>query len=224
LNQIEIKRGSAKFLMGISNPSQLAEFCQQNPLIIGLAFVGRSNVGKSSCINALFGNNTARVSNTPGRTREVNIFSFELTNLETQTQFFLFDLPGYGHASVSKAMTKNWNDLMSIFFEYLSIRIALINLQDARHPNTEADKMFHKFLKYFDNDTILVLNKLDKLKKQKERAELKKLMPSIYKQYKWVSQINQVSAETGLGIKELEQNLVSFLLKKWQLVHESELV
>jgi len=211
-----IERGKTEFLMGISDPIQLDEFCKTHPGIIGVAFVGRSNVGKSSTINALFGNKTARVSNTPGRTREVNIFSFQLQNPEPgiNNQYYLFDLPGYGHAEISKQMAKNWDTLMAVFFYHLSEKIALFNIQDARHPDTEVDREFHGFLKQYPNETFLIFNKIDKLKKQSERAELKKLMPKIYDRYAWVRQIHMISAETLTGVDALQLALVNYLLKK----------
>lgn len=105
--------------MGISDIAQFETWLSEHRDIIGVSFVGRSNVGKSSMINALFGSKTARVSKTPGRTREINIFEFELNlngKKSTLQPFYLIDLPGYGHAEVSKEMSKNWNELMGIFF------------------------------------------------------------------------------------------------------------
>lgn len=216
--EIDIQRGQTEFLLGISSPQQLFDWTRENPDIIGVAFVGRSNVGKSSTINALFGNKVARVSNTPGRTREVNVFRFPLVNTsaETNPNFYLFDLPGYGHAQVSKQMEKNWAQLMDIFFGNLSQRVAIFNIQDSRHPNTDVDQSFHSYLKSFDNETTLILNKYDKLKKQSERAKLKNLMPKIYQDYKWVKQIHTISAQTGMGVEELKNSLITYLLRKWE--------
>ncbi len=136
-----IRPQSAQFLMGISDVKQFEEWLAKNQDAIGVSFVGRSNVGKSSMINALFGGKTARVSKTPGRTREINIFEFELNlnGKKTEMQkFFLIDLPGYGHAEVSKEMSKNWNELMGAFFAEVSESMLLLNLQDARHPDQDA--------------------------------------------------------------------------------------
>ena len=108
----KIAKGSATFRYGFSKPEQLISWLQENPDAIGLSFIGRSNVGKSSLINSLFGKSTARISKTPGRTREVNIFTFSLSNEgktdENIPPLFLFDLPGYGYAEVSKEVHKNW--------------------------------------------------------------------------------------------------------------------
>ena len=82
------------------------------------AFIGRSNVGKSSLINSFFGSKTAKTSKTPGRTRQINVFEISLAGMEEgkPNTFYLFDLPGYGHAAVSKAMSANWEKLMANFF------------------------------------------------------------------------------------------------------------
>lgn len=213
---IHIPRGKAKFIMGISDPLQLDEWLKTHSHIIGVAFIGRSNVGKSSLINSIFGKSTARVSKTPGRTREINIFEFELAGSGELNlpKYYAFDLPGYGHAEVSKAMSKNWNTLMDLFFNFASLNIALVNIQDARLPDQGTDQTFYQFLKGFNFDSILVLNKLDKLKTQKERHELKKTMPPLFKKYKFVKQIFYISAEKMTGVKELHDTLVNFLLKK----------
>jgi GTP-binding protein len=220
-----IERGKAKFILGIDNVLQLETFLRTTDNIIGVAFVGRSNVGKSSTINALFGNTIARVSNTPGRTRQVNVFEFQITPPKSEQEklkqedtpaqvYYLFDLPGYGHAKVSKEMQKNWHKLMTCFFEYLSKHICILNIQDARHPDQASDQEFHKYMRNFDNETFLVLNKSDKLKKQKERAALKKIIPAILKEYSWVKKFFITSAIKGDSIPKVNDAIVEFLLNK----------
>lgn len=215
-----IRPQSAAFKMGISSIQQFEEWLQTNPEIIGVSFVGRSNVGKSSMINSLFGGKTARVSKTPGRTREINIFEFEL-NLNGKKCdlpiFYLIDLPGYGFAEVSKEMSKNWNDLMGAFFTQISQSMLLVNLQDARHPDQDSDRAFYDFLKNYSRKTILVFNKIDKLKTQKERAVLEKLKPELSKSYKWIRQMYFASAENKKGIPQVEEAIVTHILEELEM-------
>jgi GTP-binding protein len=213
---MSIIRGQTKFLMGIDKVDQLATWLAEHPTAQGVAFVGRSNVGKSSLINSIFGNSVARVSKTPGRTRQVNIFSFiwqENKDAEPQ-EFYLFDVPGYGHAEVSKEMGLNWQKLLDTFFNAISGKVLLMSMQDARHPIQDADLQFQDYIQHFDLETYLVFNKIDKLKTQKERAALQKLQPKIYQANKWVKQIYYVSAEKSQGVTPLIEGMMSFLLQQ----------
>lgn len=217
-----INRGNTKFIMAIDSLVQLKGWWEHNQDIIGLAMVGRSNVGKSSLINALFGNKIAKISKTPGRTQKINIFTFQLHG--SDKEYFLFDLPGYGHASVSKAMKKNWEALMSCFFEGLNRKTLLFNIQDARHPNQESDKSFYSYVNATEFEIYLIFNKIDKLKKQKERAALEKLKPQLYSDFKSVKQIFFVSAEKKTKTHMLEQSLKNFILGKEMLDMELNLI
>lgn len=213
---MNIQKGKSEFLMGIDKIEQLTEWLNSHPFINGVAFIGRSNVGKSSLINSLFGKNTARVSKTPGRTRQVNIFQFTVDDKinKTEEQYYLFDVPGYGHADVSKEMAKNWQDLLDTFFQLCSQKILLLNIQDARHPLQEPDMVFQEYIKGFDLETYVLFNKIDKLKTQSERSRLKNLMPDIYKSFKWVKQIHFVSAEKGDGLPAVEQSIITYVKRQ----------
>ena len=94
---MKIAKGQTEFLMGIDKVEQLHSWLNENQFINGVAFIGRSNVGKSSLINSLFGQKTARVSKTPGRTRQVNIFSFIVEDPESKSikKYYLFYLEFY---------------------------------------------------------------------------------------------------------------------------------
>ena len=199
--------------MGIDTVEQLKTWLNEHPFINGIAFIGRSNVGKSSLINCLFGKKTARVSNTPGRTRQVNVFSFVVEDKLTKSfeTYYLFDVPGYGHAEVSKQMAQNWQQLLDTFFSLCSEKILLLNIQDSRHPLQESDVVFHDYIKAFKLETYVLFNKMDKLKTQSERSKLKNLMPAIYKEFKWVKQIHFTSAEKGDGIPAVELAIMTFV-------------
>ncbi|GAB4016094.1 MAG: ribosome biogenesis GTP-binding protein YihA/YsxC [Bdellovibrio sp.] len=214
----EIKPQTAQFEMGIADPEQLFNWFQSNRSTPKIVFCGRSNVGKSSIINALFGTKTARTSKTAGRTREINVFSFPLFHdgkRETNLPLFIFmDIPGYGYAEVNPQMKKKWNILMGTFFDNLDPNTLIVNIQDARHPMQAADMEFKEYSKKLCENQILVFNKIDKLKTQKERAELLKLQPKISKEFKHCKEIYQVSAESKKGIPELTSSLIQFLIKK----------
>jgi GTP-binding protein len=211
-----IQKGKSEFLMGIDKIEQLTDWLNEHHFINGVAFIGRSNVGKSSLINTLFGKSTARVSKTPGRTRQVNIFSFVVYDKATKTEdiFYLFDVPGYGHAEVSKEMGANWQQLLDTFFRLVSGKVLLLNIQDARHPLQEADIVFQDYIKIFELETYVIFNKVDKLKTQSERSRLNNLKPDIYKSFKWVKQIHFASAEKGDGIPGVEQAIITYVMRK----------
>ena len=131
-----------------------------------IAFLGRSNVGKSSLINSLLGRRAlARTSNTPGRTQSINFF---LINGE----FYFVDLPGYGYAKVSKSMRSDWGQMAE---EYLSHRESLalcIQLVDSRHAPTSLDKQLNEWLVFNDKPHIIAATKADKLSSNKLRKSL----------------------------------------------------
>ncbi len=222
----QIKPGSTQFRYGFSQTAQLRDFFAAEQPVIGLAFVGRSNVGKSTLVNALFGKQTARTSKTPGRTREVNVFTFELYDPEVKEshprKFWLFDLPGYGHAQISKEMARNWDELMTTFFDCVAQSVKVINVQDARHPDQDADRAFHGWLSHFPLRCSLVFNKLDKLKTQKERAMLDKLKPQLSKDYAFIRDIHFISAEKGQGLNPFKASLVSFVIEADTLLQHGQ--
>lgn len=186
-----------KFIAGAMEYSQLPE--SDYPEV---AFVGRSNVGKSSLINALTGMKCARVSKTPGRTQQINCFSLG-------NSFLLADLPGYGHAAVSKGMRKAWNELILNYLQYRRNLRRVFLLIDARHGFKESDKEVMELLDYLGVIYQIVFTKTDKasgLNKDEIQKQLSK-HPSAF------SEFILTSSENKSGIEELRQviqNLTMF--------------
>ena len=209
-----IDKNSIKFIYGTKCHNALEVFLSQHIRTPSLALLGRSNVGKSTLINALFGRKAARTSKTPGRTRQVNIFTFQLE--ECAPSLLLFDLPGHGFAKVSKSEQQNWQLLMDTFFACAGPLTALICLQDARHPEQKEDRELYRYLKNFALESFLVLNKMDKIKTQREKSVLKKAWMEILSRHQWFKNIFQVSAQKNLGMESLESALVAHLLEKVQ--------
>ncbi len=153
-----------------------------------IAFLGRSNVGKSSLLNSLLQRKgLARTSNTPGRTQSINFF---LIN----EAFYFADLPGYGYAKVSKMMRKDWGKMAE---EYLANRrelVLFIQLVDSRHKPTELDLNLSEWLRYHGKHSIVVATKSDKLSSNqliKNIREIENAMPD--------SAVVPYSATTGKG-------------------------
>ena len=122
-----------------------------------IAFAGRSNVGKSSLINSLLRRKKfARVSNTPGRTREVNFF-------RVNDQFVLVDLPGYGYARISKERRAEWRPLIEGYLRSSAQLRGIVQLLDVRHDPTDDDLQMVEFLSELEVPTIVVATKTDKL-------------------------------------------------------------
>lgn len=197
--------GEADFVMGAVSLDSLPD-----PDKCEVAFAGRSNVGKSSLINALTGRKAlARTSNTPGRTQQLNFF---LLGAERETPFYLVDLPGYGYAKVSKTEVAAWTELLK---EYLQGRPNLRRvflLVDGRHGLKDNDKEIMKMLDVAAVSYQLVLTKLDKVKK----GDLDKLFERVASEAKkFVAchpTILKTSSVKGQGLEEVRTQ-VAFLLE-----------
>jgi GTP-binding protein len=206
-----IVRKSARFLRAFDKDIDIEAWFHENK-VPGIAMVGRSNVGKSSIINKIFGDKTAKTSKTPGRTQKINIFQFKLEVEGVEQKFFLYDLPGYGFAKVSKAMITSWQGLMHSFFLHMNSKTLICNIQDARHPNQKSDLAFHEYINPDEVDIGLIFNKIDKLKKQSEKAQLKNLKKEMKKKFKNMKFVQLASAEKGTGCEELEILISEYLL------------
>ena len=140
-----------------------------------LAFVGRSNVGKSSMLNALARRKgLARVSGTPGRTRALQFFdvAFRPTPAARPRQLRFCDLPGYGYAKVSKAERDRWAAMIEDYLRGRDVLQAVVLIVDARHPPAESDHDAVAFLSSTGRKVIVAATKVDKLPKTRRGAAL----------------------------------------------------
>jgi GTP-binding protein len=189
-------RDKCEFLLGAAALSQLPE-----PNATEIAFAGRSNVGKSSLMNALTGrNNLARTSNTPGRTQQLNFF---FLGERKKLGLYIVDLPGYGYAKVSKSLVKDWVKLMR---EYLRGRPNLRRvfvLVDGRHGLKESDKELMSMLDETAVSYQVVLTKCDKVKISEQEKLITKTQKAIAKNVAAHPKVLITSSVKGYGLDEL---------------------
>ena len=177
-------------------PARLPEIC----------FAGRSNVGKSSLINAITNRKgLARASNTPGRTRELNYFNVD-------ERLFIVDLPGYGYAKASKADIARWTKLTRAFlFGRASLRRVFL-LIDSRHGLKESDLELMGMLDETAVTYQVVMTKVDKLKKGELEKVLGKTQKAIAKRPAAFPEIICTSSEKKDGLNELRAEIVGLAL------------
>jgi len=189
---------SAEFVKSVASLSQLPK-----DGLPEVAFAGRSNVGKSSLLNALLNRKKlAQTSSTPGKTRLINFF-------RVNNKFYFVDLPGYGYAKVSKKMQQNWQRLIENYLLKSQQLRGVVLLIDIRHQITPYDLDLLDWLQANDIKTVVVGTKADKLsgnKIQKQLAENKKIL----QQY-GVDQPLLFSAITGRGKPELWRAISDFI-------------
>jgi len=155
---------SAKFLTG-------AVSCRQYPKSIcpELAFVGRSNVGKSSLINSLLNRKKlVKTSQTPGKTQEINFFKIN-------DDFIFADLPGYGFAKVPQSVQKRWKKMIEDYLLKRETLLAVIFIVDLRRSPSPLDLDLQRWLEAFDVQYLLVATKMDKLSQSEIKKQINKL-------------------------------------------------
>lgn len=168
------------------------------PVAPEIAFLGRSNVGKSSLINALIGGKIAHVSSSPGRTRTINFIALR-EKLETvESDLILADLPGYGYAKISKEISAEWPKFIEPYLaERESLRLSVC-LLDANVPAQKSDKQLIQWLQHHDRELLVVATKTDRLSSN----QLNKALAYLKREYQ-VDRILACSAKTKSGIAEL---------------------
>ncbi|MGE0441250.1 MAG: ribosome biogenesis GTP-binding protein YihA/YsxC [Gemmatimonadales bacterium] len=135
------------------------------PVLPEIAFLGRSNVGKSSLINAVTGRRIARTSGTPGKTQHLNAFRFP--------EFYLIDLPGYGYARLSQAERRRLRALVDGVIRNRPALAVVVWLLDCRHPPSNDDLAMSELLADAGRETIVVLTKTDKLSQSQRAAAIR---------------------------------------------------
>jgi len=186
------------FVLGTPTLAALPE-----PSEIEIAFAGRSNVGKSSLINALVGQKAlARTSNTPGRTQELNFFAADMGPM-------IVDMPGYGYARASKKLIRDWTRLIFAFLRGRANLRRVYLLIDARHGIKDNDR---KTLDLLDKAAVsyqIVLTKADKLKPPALEDILEEMRRALVKRPAAYPEIVATSAQTGLGIELLRAEIAA---------------
>jgi len=167
-----------------------------------IAFAGRSNVGKSSLLNKVLKRRSfARVSKTPGRTREINFF-------KVNDAFLLADLPGYGYAKVSKTRSAEWGPLIEAYLRSTKQLRGVVQLLDVRHDPTEDDRQMLDFLADVSVPVMFVATKIDKLSQAAATRRVQELAIMLQVDE---DHIIPFSAQTGVGRDELAEAISGLL-------------
>ncbi|GJL85751.1 MAG: putative GTP-binding protein EngB [Micavibrio sp.] len=192
--------GPCDFVLGVAGLEQLPAADRAE-----VAFAGRSNVGKSTLVNALTGRNTlAKTSNTPGRTQQLNYFNLG-------GALYMVDMPGYGYAKVSKKQRDDWNKLIKKYLRGRpSLRCVLI-LVDGRHGLKDSDVELMKMLDETAVSYRIVLTKTDKVKDQDLEKVMASVQEKIKKQAAAFPIISVTSALKTVGIEELQAAIASYV-------------
>ncbi|MFN3387080.1 MAG: ribosome biogenesis GTP-binding protein YihA/YsxC [Candidatus Thermochlorobacter sp.] len=185
----------AEFIKSVTSPDALPK-----DGLPEIAFVGRSNVGKSSLLNLLMGRKLAHTSATPGKTRELNFF---LIN----RKFYFVDLPGYGYAKVQKSLQEEWKVLLEWYLKARTQLKLVLLLIDARHATMAIDKQMQEFLAFYGRRYALIRTKVDKLSKA-ELDAARYASESFFSDYDFTADI---SATKRIGQQELLAKLKPYL-------------
>lgn len=166
------------------------------PSVPEIAFLGRSNVGKSSLLNALVGEKAARVSQTPGRTRAINFFS--MLDDKQRPRLVFADLPGYGYAKISKSISAEWPKFIEPYLQERETLALCVCLVDSNVPPQPSDAQLQEWLRAAGRAYVVVATKVDRLSGNQRTRNLAALKKGLD-----VEEILPVSAKTGQGAKEL---------------------
>jgi GTP-binding protein len=191
--------GRVEFLLSAPQLKFLPE-----PTVPEIAFAGRSNVGKSSLLNALTGRKAiARTSVTPGRTQELNFFE-----VGEPTQFRLVDMPGYGFAKAPVKVVEKWKSLVRTYLRGRQVLVRNLVLVDSRHGLKDVDRDMMKMLDEAAVGYRVVLTKADKIKASELEKTVAEVSAEAKKHVAAYPHIHVTSSEKGMGIGELRAALL----------------
>ncbi|MDP9126648.1 MAG: ribosome biogenesis GTP-binding protein YihA/YsxC [Pseudomonadota bacterium] len=169
-----------------------------------VAFIGRSNAGKSSLINALTNrSDLARTSNTPGRTQEIIFF-------DLAQRLMLVDLPGYGHADAPRAEKDRWNELVHHYLQKRNILRCVCLLLDGRHGILANDLAMMQFLNRAAASYQVVLTKMDQVHVTEHAKRIAQVTASLGTQGAARPEVLATSSRKNAGIAELRTFLAGF--------------
>jgi GTP-binding protein len=171
------------------------------PGVPEIAFLGRSNVGKSSVINSLIGTKLARTSNTPGRTRSINFYEVRRAG-QPRPEMLFADLPGYGYAKVSRTISEDWARFVDPYLHQRSSLALCLVLADSNIPPQESDGQLLEFLTTKGRPHLIVATKCDRL----SGNQLQHAIHALSQAYGGAP-IIAFSAKTGAGKDELWQQI-----------------
>jgi len=186
----------SRFLLSATNVSHFPE-----PGLPEIAFLGRSNVGKSSVINSLLGTKIAKTSSTPGRTQAINFFEVRWPG-KPKPEMLFADLPGYGYSRVPRDISAQWSGFIDPYLiDRASLALCLV-LVDPNVPPQENDKQLLQFLQGARRPTLLVATKSDRLSSNKQRSAMDRLASELGN-----LRVLCYSSKTGAGREELWQEI-----------------
>jgi len=162
-----------------------------------IAFLGRSNVGKSSVINSLAGSKLARTSSTPGRTRAINFFELRFAG-KPRPELIFADLPGYGYAKLSREVSAQWPSFIDPYLRERSTLALCLTLVDSNIPPQESDQQLIEFLTATARPFLIVATKSDRL----SGNQLQNALRTLESRYAG-PRIVPFSAKTGAGKEEI---------------------
>ncbi|MGC1961496.1 MAG: ribosome biogenesis GTP-binding protein YihA/YsxC [Candidatus Sulfotelmatobacter sp.] len=182
----------ARFLAAATDPAHFPA-----PSLPEVAFLGRSNVGKSSVINTLIGDKIARTSSTPGRTRSINFFEVRWPG-KPQPEVIFADLPGYGYAKLSREISQEWPTFIEPYLNDRPTLALCLALVDVNVPPQASDRQLLDFLHASGRDVLLIATKSDRLSNNQLRNALKGLAEAYP-----TAAVIPFSAKTGAGRDEV---------------------